>query len=934
MISKKNSISFWRIVFTLIVVLLHCGYGKGGYIAVEFFFLVSGFLLAKNIYDDNISIKEFVLKRIKRLYPMYIFALFLYIALIAALGFTTSGFGLREYINTIIEQLVGQWQNVFMLQVFDGKEITVNFAAWYVAALFWVSIIYFVLSKIFPRKVYTAFVAISVLLMGAYLFVSCGQLDLWKDYRFFVSEGIFRAYFEIGLGIIAYNVSRLLSQKDIKLKTGYVVVVELVGYIAVIITTLFTSGTRIDYALLLLLTVCVTLSFSEHREGLLCNKGNNLLSRYSYGVYLNHGVFLVLIGFYGIPVENPSRILKLLWVLPLAIICALLGEMLIKVMRKKLEGIKRESTVRALIMIVASFLWIYLLRDIKGSLLTYIIIAAISVVMSAYANTRINKKSVIVSICFISAVLSFAIVLGHYYIYPEYEGIWQYVYATGAFALGFMVFYYIFKCGYVKLKDYTFKPAKKLNIKGVWIFLGASIIYIVLSLAILILCKYPCDVMYDTMWQLDEIRTGEYTNHHSIYHTWILALFYRIGYATGIGLGNALFIYLVCQIIVVGLIAGFFIKTLYDMKSPVILTVLAYAFIILNPISIKYSAYVIKDQLHVYMSLLFIVALVRIVEKIGTTKKLDWALMTIGAIGTGILRSNGVLILVVTMLVAVISSKEIRKQLIIVSASTVAVVLLLNAPVRSLLGVKPTEFSEGLSIPIQQISRVIYDGNEIDKEDEELIYKLATKETIMEYKPEISDPVKGVIQFYQKDGYLEENKVEYLKLYLRLGFKYPGEYVKAWIDQTYGYWIPGYGETGLQFGAYSRDSNGGWNGLVDDIENDRMSIVPGLEEFLNDYSRAFENNPFLYQFIEIGGIVYLLIYMLFIKIWKRSRTAFVEAAGLATVATLIIASPLSASIRYTYLIFLLVYLSVATTFYRGKSDLEDIKKSESKEVVR
>ena len=47
-ISKKenNSISFWRIIFTLLIVMLHCGYTQGGYIGVEFFFLVSGFLLA------------------------------------------------------------------------------------------------------------------------------------------------------------------------------------------------------------------------------------------------------------------------------------------------------------------------------------------------------------------------------------------------------------------------------------------------------------------------------------------------------------------------------------------------------------------------------------------------------------------------------------------------------------------------------------------------------------------------------------------------------------------------------------------------------------------------------------------------------------------------------------------------------------------------
>lgn len=43
-IGKSSQIEFWRIVFTIGVALLHFGYINGFYIAVDFFFMLTGFL--------------------------------------------------------------------------------------------------------------------------------------------------------------------------------------------------------------------------------------------------------------------------------------------------------------------------------------------------------------------------------------------------------------------------------------------------------------------------------------------------------------------------------------------------------------------------------------------------------------------------------------------------------------------------------------------------------------------------------------------------------------------------------------------------------------------------------------------------------------------------------------------------------------------------
>ena len=52
MINKKNSISFWKCISTIMIICLHKGIGVGWKMAVEFFFIISWLLLAQE-YDEK-----------------------------------------------------------------------------------------------------------------------------------------------------------------------------------------------------------------------------------------------------------------------------------------------------------------------------------------------------------------------------------------------------------------------------------------------------------------------------------------------------------------------------------------------------------------------------------------------------------------------------------------------------------------------------------------------------------------------------------------------------------------------------------------------------------------------------------------------------------------------------------------------------------------
>ena len=89
---RNGLIDFYRFIFALIIVIHHAMwldgryvgdienkvFFRGGYSAVEFFFILSGYLLSKKAYDNQMNDKigeltwNEITKRVKALYPSFI----------------------------------------------------------------------------------------------------------------------------------------------------------------------------------------------------------------------------------------------------------------------------------------------------------------------------------------------------------------------------------------------------------------------------------------------------------------------------------------------------------------------------------------------------------------------------------------------------------------------------------------------------------------------------------------------------------------------------------------------------------------------------------------------------------------------------------------------------------------------------------------------
>lgn len=205
-----------------------------------------------------------------------------------------------------------------------------------------------------------------------------------------------------------------------------------------------------------------------------------------------------------------------------------------------------------------------------------------------------------------------------------------------------------------------------------------------------------------------------------------------------------------------------------------------------------YSFTMWKDVFFGAVVTCFVVGIYRVLREFDR-KRIDIFITVVSAVGICLLRSNGwVAFLVSTVVFVVLFGKKNKKWALtffIILAST----FVLKHSVLQAIGVKQPDTIESLSIPAQQIARVVADGKPLSEEQKKLLNQVIEVERIPEvYTDFISNPVKNLVREKNNQEYLHTHRNDFIKLYLQLGLKYPHKYIAAWIDQTKGYWNGGY----------------------------------------------------------------------------------------------------------------------------------------------
>lgn len=291
---KKHNgiISFWKFLFCMMIIIYHGRLFASnsthillnkGNIGVEFFFIVSGFLMARSaLKKDNTNnigkdTFNYLWKKYKTFLPYSIVAGILCLIILSCF----THLGMYKIISSFIE--------TFLLNMTGIKCYSINRPIWYLSSmLIGMAILYPLLRKYKENLIYLVLPFI-VLIGFAYINqkgVSYRKQDTWLNFTY---VGNIRALIELSLGSIIYLI--YTKFKDMKFNNiGKIIltIIELIGFILSFVTSQFLSHNKLDFIIIILLSISILIAFSEHtiEYNLLSNKFIYYLEKLSFPLYV------------------------------------------------------------------------------------------------------------------------------------------------------------------------------------------------------------------------------------------------------------------------------------------------------------------------------------------------------------------------------------------------------------------------------------------------------------------------------------------------------------------------------------------------------------------------------------------------------------------------------------------------------------------------
>lgn len=346
-VQKHNgNISLYKFLFAMMILLHHCTYivhepklklFVTGSIGVEFFFLVSGFLLAKKVYSEEEKKKnkeplyqstwKFIWKKIKSFYPYLVFSFILYVLISFFFDRQNPLYYARTLIDLTLIQEAG-FPNDGIIRV-----------SWYLSAMVLSMLIIYPLVKKYKDTFLFYIAPLIALFVGGYLLhdVTSGYtLRTYSYYKVFLYMGMGRAFFEISLGTTIYGLCEKLKKVNFtKLGTIFLLVLQTICFGLVFVGNIFFKTRQIDWFFIALIFIGILLGFSEKLYGQ--EKFNNkffyFLEKLSLPMYLNNYIFVRLIN-YTFLKEIPLLSEKLLLVVVGTVLLSILELFIVKYILK------------------------------------------------------------------------------------------------------------------------------------------------------------------------------------------------------------------------------------------------------------------------------------------------------------------------------------------------------------------------------------------------------------------------------------------------------------------------------------------------------------------------------------------------------------------------------------------------------------------------
>lgn len=302
------------------------------------------------------------------------------------------------------------------------------------------------------------------------------------------------------------------------------------------------------------------------------------------------------------------------------------------------------------------------------------------------------------------------------------------------------------------------------------------------------LYQYPGIMTPDSINQLEQVlHVIPYSNHHPWVHTLLISVFYHLGYLLTSNMVAAMSFYTFFQMCVLAFSVSFFLNTLRRFRVKPVVCLILSLFYALVPYNGVFSVTVWKDIPFAAGVLVFVCCLLRLTF---FTRGTDLVLFVLSGLSICLMRSNGWYAFLLCLPFLFFYFRIHWKLFYPLLAGIFLTALVIKYPVMNAAQVTQPDLIESLAVPTQQIAAVLCKDRPLREDQRALIESVVDLTYIKElYDPYYADNIKELVRAGDQD-YLREHKKEFLKLYLELFLSYPGDYLTAYIHQTYGYWYP------------------------------------------------------------------------------------------------------------------------------------------------
>lgn len=433
-------------------------------------------------------------------------------------------------------------------------------------------------------------------------------------------------------------------------------------------------------------------------------------------------------------------------------------------------------------------------------------------------------------------------------------------------------------------------------------------IYFLILISILILWLpytmsfFPGGIYSDTLSSINQAKgVSRLNNHHPLMYAMLLKPFFILS-------DNqlAMEMFTIFQIVVMAVVCGYVAYWIYKRNISfiyVILTTLFFGLFCLIPL---YAVSIWKDIPFCLALVLYILNIGDIVKEPKKIENMKGILYYIFlSLMVSFFRNNGKYIILGTTIILLLTYRKnifnTLKKFTIISLVVIILTFIVQGPIYDHFKLN-TEFVENLGVLLQQICYVVSNDGEITEEQYEFINNIYPIENIKEdYNPCIVDVIKWSQNFNSK--YLEEHKNEFIKVWLEIFFRNPKACIKAQLLNTVGFWDI----NKATMDAYINPTMwGGGNSYGGIVQKDYIEILT---------NKSIRN--ILIPKKAISSAIFLLITMIgaLMTIYKRKyRNFLMYVPAFITWITIMLAVPLAYSLRYVYILVLMIPISLIIPF--------------------